>query len=131
MSGKTIVAKSIGEAFVNTDAYRAFKSATTPDRTPVRIAKSQIRVKSDPNPISTALPGAVNPTVLPGYTDSPIRRRTFSSASSPAAPPIAGTSKYRQLISVTNKAAAVKEGAVKPLSELGTQMAEAEGMDVR
>ena len=125
VSGKTIVAKSIGEAFVNTDAYRAFKSATTPDRTPVRIAKSQIRVKSDPNPISTALPGAVNPTVLPGYTDVTYPTPNVFLGLITRGSTNSGYVKYRQLISVTNKAAAVKEGAVKPLSELGTQMAEA------
>lgn len=125
VSGKTIVAKSIGEAFVNTDAYRAFKSATTPDRTPVRIAKSQIRVKSDPNPISTALPGAVNPTILPGYTDVTYPAPNVFLGLITRGSTNSGYVKYRQLISVTNKAAAVKEGAVKPLSELGTQMAEA------
>lgn len=122
---KTVVAKSIGEAFVNTDAYRAFKSATTPDRTPVRIAKSQIRVKSDPNPISTALPGAVNPTVLPGYTDVTYPAPNVFLGLITRGSTNSGYVRYRQLISVTNKAAAVKEGAVKPLSELGTQMAEA------
>ena len=122
---KSVVAKSIGEAFVNTDAYRAFKSATTPDRTPVRIAKSQIRVKSDPNPISTALPGAVNPTVLPGYTDVTYPAQNVFLDLITRGSTNSGYVKYRQLISVTNKAAAVKEGAVKPLSELGTQMAEA------
>lgn len=122
---KSVVAKSIGEAFVNTDAYRAFKSATTPDRTPVRIAKSQIRVKSDPNPISTALPGAVNPTVLPGYTDVTYPAQNVFLGLITRGSTNSGYVKYRQLISVTNKAAAVKEGAVKPLSELSTQMAEA------
>lgn len=122
---KTVVAKSIGEAFVNTDAYRAFKSATTPDRTPVRIAKSQIRVKSDPNPISTALPGAVNPTVLPGYTDVTYPAPNVFLGLITRGSTNSGYVRYRQLISVTNKAAAVKEGAVKPLSNLGTQMAEA------
>lgn len=125
VSGKTIVAKSIGEAFVNTDAYRAFKSATTPDRTPVRIAKSQIRVKSDPNPISTALPGAVNPTVLPGYTDVTYPAQNVFLGLITRGSTNSGYVKYRQLISVTNNAAAVKENGSKPLSDLGTQMAEA------
>lgn len=125
VSGKAITYKTIGEAFVHSDAYLAFKNATTPDRTPVRIAKTRVRVKQDPNPLSTALPGAVTPTVLPGYTDITypkpnifldlITRGTTNSA----------YVQYRQLISVTNNAAAVKEGAAKPLSELGTQMAEA------
>lgn len=125
VSGKAIAYKTIGEAFVHSDAYLAFKNATTPDRTPVRIAKTRVRVKQDPNPLSTALPGAVTPTVLPGYTDITypkpnifldlITRGTTNSA----------YVQYRQLISVTNNAAAVKEGAAKPLSELGTQMAEA------
>lgn len=125
VSGKAIAYKTIGEAFVHSDAYLAFKNATTPDRTPVRIAKTRVRVKQDPNPLSTALPGAVTPTVLPGYTDITypkpnifldlITRGTTNSA----------YVQYRQLISVTNNAAAVKEGAAKPLSELGTQVAEA------
>lgn len=125
VSGKPVVAKSIGEAFIHTDAYKAFKNATTPDRTPVRIAKSLIRVKQDPNPLSTALPGAVNPTVLPGYTDVTYPQLnvfldliTRGSTDSPYI-------KYRQLISVTSAAASVNENAEKPLSQLGTQMAEA------
>lgn len=126
VSGKpAVTAKTIGEAFIQTAAYRAFKSATTPDRTPVRIDKSQIRVKNDPNPLSTVLPGAVNPTVLPGYTDVTYPQTnvfldliTRGTTDSPYI-------KYRQLISVTSAAASVKEGAEKPLSQLGTQMAEA------
>lgn len=126
VSGKpAVTAKTIGEAFIQTDAYRAFKSATTPDRTPVRIAKSQIRVKQDPNPLSTTLPGAVNPNVLPGYTDvtypQPNVFLDLITRGTTDSPYI----KYRQLISVTSAAASVKEGAVKPLSQLGTQMAEA------
>ena len=126
VSGKpAATAKTIGEAFIQTAAYRAFKSATTPDRTPVRIAKSQIRVKNDPNPLSTALPGAVNPTVLPGYTDV-----TYPQTNAFLGLITRGTTdspyiKYRQLISVTSAAASVKEGAAKPLSQLSTQMAEA------
>lgn len=125
VSGKPVVAKSIGEAFIHTDAYKAFKNATTPDRTPVRIAKSLIRVKQDPNPLSTALPGAVNPTVLPGYTDvtypQPNVFLDLITRGSTDSPYI----KYRQLISVTSAAASVNENAEKPLSQLGTQMAEA------
>lgn len=126
VSGKpAVTAKTIGEAFIQTDAYRAFKAATTPDRTPVRIAKSQIRVKNDPNPLSTALPGAVNPTVLPGYTDvtypQPNVFLDLITRGTTDSPYI----KYRQLISVTSAAASVKENGVKPLSQLGTQMAEA------
>lgn len=47
VSGKAITYKTIGEAFVHSDAYLAFKNATTPDRTPVRIAKTRVRVKQD------------------------------------------------------------------------------------
>ena len=117
-------AKSYGEAFVKSKAYEAFK-ANEPHGTPVNITARHLRVKADPAPLSTALPGAIVPQMLPGYTDLTYPQpNTFLSLIS------MGTTsssyvQYRQLVAVTNNAAKVKEGDLKPLSTLSTDVAEA------
>lgn len=117
-------AKSYGEAFVKSKAYEAFK-ANEPHGTPVNITARHLHVKADPAPLSTALPGAIVPQMLPGYTDLTYPQpNTFLSLIS-----LGTTSseyvKYRQLVAVTNNAAKVKEGDLKPLSTLSTDVAEA------
>ncbi len=117
-------AKSYGEAFVKSKAYKAFK-ADQPHGTPVNITARHLHVKADPAPLSTALPGAIVPQMLPGYTDLTYPQpNTFLSLIS------MGTTsssyvQYRQLVAVTNNAAKVKEGDLKPLSTLSTDVAEA------
>lgn len=117
-------AKSYGEAFVKSKAYEAFK-ADQPHGTPVNITARHLHVKADPAPLSTALPGAIVPQMLPGYTDLTYPQpNTFLSLIS------MGTTsssyvQYRQLVAVTNNAAKVKEGDLKPLSTLSTDVAEA------
>lgn len=117
-------AKSYGEAFVKSKAYEAFK-ADDPHGTPVNITARQLHVKADPAPLSTALPGAIVPQMLPGYTDLTYPQpNTFLSLIS------MGTTsssyvQYRQLVATTNNAAKVKEGDLKPLSSLSTNVAEA------
>lgn len=117
-------AKSYGEAFVRSKAYKAFKS-DQPHGTPVNITARQLHVKADTAPLSTALPGAIVPQMLPGYTDLTYPQpNTFLSLIS------MGTTsseyvQYRQLVAVTNNAAKVKEGDLKPLSTLSTDVAEA------
>lgn len=122
-------AKSYGEAFVKSKAYKAFK-ADQPHGTPVNITARHLHVKADPAPLSTALPGAIVPQMLPGYTDLTYPQpNTFLSLIS------MGTTsssyvQYRQLVAVTNNAAKVKEGDLKPLSTLSTDVAEAHAFTI-
>ena len=118
------VAKSYGEAFVRSKAYKDFQG-DQPHGTPVNITARDLHVKSDPAPLSTALPGAIVPQMLPGYTDLTYPQpNTFLSLISMGTTSSAYI-KYRQLTAVTNNASKVKEGDLKPLSTLSTEVAEA------
>ena len=117
-------AKSYGEAFVRSKAYKDFQG-NQPHGTPVNITARDLHVKSDSAPLSTALPGAIVPQMLPGYTDLTYPQpNTFLSLISMGTTSSAYI-KYRQLTAVTNNAAKVKEGDLKPLSSLSTEVAEA------
>ena len=117
-------AKSYGEAFVRSKAYKDFQG-DQPHGTPVNITARDLHVKSEPAPLSTALPGAIVPQMLPGYTDLTYPQpNTFLSLISMGTTSSAYI-KYRQLTAVTNNAAKVKEGDLKPLSSLTTEVAEA------
>ncbi|KFF31652.1 phage major capsid protein [Bifidobacterium bombi] len=126
---RTAVAKSYGQAFTETKAYKNFQS-NQPHGTPVSITARGLHVKADPDPLSTGLPGAIVPQVLPGVTDLTYPQpNTFLSLIT------LGTTtsqflKYRQLVSVTNNAKKVKEGDLKPLSTLSTAVAEAHAFTV-
>ncbi|RBQ00064.1 phage major capsid protein [Bifidobacterium xylocopae] len=126
---RSVTAKSYGQAFTATEAYKSFQ-ADQPHGTPVSITARNLRVKADPDPLSTALPGAIVPQMLPGVADLTYPQpNTFLSLIT------LGTTtsqflKYRQLVSVTNNAKKVKEGELKPLSTLSTALAEAHAFTV-
>lgn len=119
------VAKSYGEAFVRSKGYQEFKANLPLSGGHVNIVARDLHVKSDPAPLSTALPGAIVPQMLPGYTDLTYPQpNTFLSLISMGKTSTSYV-QYRQLTAVTNNAAKVKEGDLKPLSTLSTEVAEA------
>lgn len=118
-------AKSYGEAFVRSKSYQEFKDNLPLSGGHVNIVARRLHVKSDPAPLSTALPGAIVPQMLPGYTDLTYPQpNTFLSLISMGTTSTSYV-QYRQLTAVTNNAAKVKEGDLKPLSTLSTEVAEA------
>lgn len=118
-------AKTLGDAFVASDAYQAFKNAPIPDGTPVNIKPGKLTVKADPAPINTTLPGAVTPQMQPGYIDLTYPTPNVFLGLITRGATAASYVQYRQLVSMANNAATVAEGGVKPLSTLGTALAEA------
>ena len=118
------VAKSYGEAFVRNKAYQSMK-ASHPNATSIRFEVAHLTVKADPAPLTSDLPGAVNPYMMPGYTDVTypqtntllglIHRDTTENK----------LIEYRQMTDVTSNASTVPEGGRRPLSTLATEIAEA------
>lgn len=119
------VAKTIGEAFTKSDAYKQFQGSTIPDGSPVRIAKSRVSTKDGAPQVNTGNGFGVFPTVEPGYTDLTYRRPL--SILNYIARGVTASSfvQYRQLVNVDSNASVVEEGGLKPLSAIGTQVAEA------
>lgn len=123
------VAKSYGEAFTRSKPYQSMKDSH-PNATSIHFEVARIRVKTDPAPLTSDLPGAVIPYMMPGYTDvtypqtntllSLITRSTTENK----------LIEYRQLIDVTSNASTVPEGGRRPLSTLSTGIAEAKAYTV-
>lgn len=124
---------SMGQRFVKSEAYKSFTDQNPHgvDGKPVSIKASRLGTfgvlvsKADPDPLSSALPGAVQYQRQAGILDLTYRKPprildliTQGSASS-------AYLEYRQLVAVTNNAAVVPEKGAKPLSTLTTAIAQA------
>ena len=123
------VAKSYGEAFTRSKAYQSVK-ASHPNATSIRFEAAHLKVKADPAPLTSDLPGAVTPYMMPGYTDV-----TYPQANTLLSLITRGTTAnklldYRQLTGVTSNADTVPEGGRRPLSTLATETAEAKAYTV-
>ena len=123
------VAKSYGEAFTRSKAYQSVK-ANHPNATSIRFEAAHLKVKADPAPLTSDLPGAVTPYMMPGYTDI-----TYPQKNTLLSLITRGTTTnklldYRQLTGVTSNADTVPEGGRRPLSTLATETAEAKAYTV-
>lgn len=123
------VAKSYGEAFTRSKAYQSVK-ANHPNATSIRFEAAHLKVKADPAPLTSDLPGAVTPYMMPGYTDV-----TYPQKNTLLSLITRGTTTnklldYRQLTGVTSNADTVPEGGRRPLSTLATETAEAKAYTV-
>jgi len=128
---------TLGERFVASDAYKAFRDANpngVSKGTPISISAKGIGFvtrKADPNPLNTSDTGNVLPTRLPGIDDITYRRATTFLDLITRGKASSSSLQYRQLVSITNNAGIVKEsktstgtdktGGLKPLSTLTTQ----------
>lgn len=127
--GTKTVAKTYGEAYTCSKAYQTAKAAH-PNATPVRFEIDNLKIKSDPAPLTSDLPGAVTPYMMPGYTDV-----TYPQANTLLSLITRGTTAnklldYRQLTGDTSNANTVAEGERRPLSTLTTDTAEAKAYTV-
>lgn len=131
-------AGSLGQAFIKSDAFTAFRKAHPLGRVAqdqvVRIEKATIRKgdirKVDAAPINSQVAGGPYwlPTRLPGITDRTYRQEPrlldLITHGATATPFVA----YRQLVSITSNAAIVPEGTTKPLSTLAFDIADAKAV---
>ena len=138
--GRSSAPASIGDAFVGSEALKAFREAApngVAKGTPIQIEAKGLTSKRDSMrsikaPLNTIDNGDTTPTRLPGIEDVTYRKPntlldlvTVGTTNSPWL-------EYRQLISVTNNAKIVPEAQtnntaenLKPLSELQTVTADA------
>lgn len=128
-----LVTGSIGERFVKSDAMKGFRGAypkgVESKHNPIDIAAKQIgskrlALKADPPPLNTGN-GDFAPTRLPGIEDVTYRKPQTLLDLIFQGPTNSPWLEYRQLVSITNNAAIVPEGELKPLSTLTTRTADA------
>lgn len=123
---------SIGEAFVRSDAFRAFRKAHpsgVSGGTPIRIEAKGLGGAADlgigRKATITTVTGKPFPLRVPGYRsellDEPLTFLDIVTTGSTAASWI----EYAQIVSETDNAAIVPEGELKPLSDVTTAKAEA------
>lgn len=125
---------TLGQRFVNSPAMKAWHKANPHgvDGVPVSIKAKNLGTfgtvrKADPDPLSTALPGAVQTTRLPGIDDLTYRNQPVFLNLITRGTTNSDHVDYRQLVSVTNNAAIVPEKGKKPLSTLDFRLATANG----
>lgn len=134
---------SIGEAFVGSEALKAFRerhpqgvAKGTPISIEARdIASKKSSVRAVKAPLNTTDNGDTSPTRLPGIEDVTYRKPNTLLDLITVGTTSAAWLEYRQLISVTNNASIVPEaltnngvgipGGVKPISDLETRTADA------
>lgn len=130
--GDVILKGGLGDRFVNSEAYKAFRAAHAlpVDGMPVSVKASGLggfvaKAVGDPEPISSGLGGAVDYTRLPGITDLTYAKKPTLLDFITRGSTTSAYLEYRQLIAVTSAAAVVPEKGLKPLSQLTTSMANA------
>ncbi|MCW2957125.1 MAG: phage major capsid protein [Thermoleophilia bacterium] len=124
---------ALGWRIVQSDAFKSFRKAHptgTDGGTPVRVEVKNVGDLSDIGMKATldTTFGQARPTALPGY-------QNYLPAASNIAPTLldlitvgqtdSATLEYRQVVAETNSAAIVAEGALKPLSDITTDAADA------
>lgn len=140
LKGRPDAPKSLGDAFVASDALKAFRE-THPNgvakNTPIniearRFASKSASVRAVKAPLNTIDNGDTTPTRLPGIEDVTYRRPNTLLDLITVGTTQAAWLQYRQLVSVTNNAAIVPEAQannvaanLKPISDLDTRMADA------
>ena len=130
--GDVILKGGLGDRFVNSEAYKAFRAAHAlpVDGMPVSVKASGLggfvaKAVGDPEPISSGLGGAVDYTRLPGITDLTYAKKPTLLDFITRGTTESAYLEYRQLIAVNAAAAVVPEKGLKPLSQLTTSMSNA------
>lgn len=138
--GRGSAAESVGDAFVGSEALKAFRTAYpngVAKGTPIQIeargvASKKSSMRAIKAPLNTVDNGDTTPTRLPGIEDVTYRKPNTLLDLITVGTTDAAWLQYRQLISVTNNAAIVPEARtnnsatnLKPISELQTRTADA------
>lgn len=125
--GEDGVGRSLGEAFVNSEAYKAMKARGISDGAPVSMKSGPLHVtrKADPAPLSTEDAQGHFYVREPGITDLTYRKPAAFLDLITRGTTASRYLEYRQLTSVTSAAAQVAEKGLKPLSQLGFTVAQA------
>lgn len=133
-------ADSVGDAFVGSEALKAFRTAYpngVAKGTPIQIeargvASKKSSMRAIKAPLNTVDNGDTTPTRLPGIEDVTYRKPNTLLDLITVGTTEAAWLQYRQLISVTNNAAIVPEAQtnnsaanLKPISDLQTRTADA------
>lgn len=122
------VGGGIGDRFVASKAYKGFKDANPlgVDGKPVTLKTEVLgplvatKAVGDGAPLGTGAGGAIVYERLPGIVDLSYPKRPTLLDFITRGTTASAYLEYRQLISVTNNAAVVPEGELKPLSKLTT-----------
>lgn len=137
---RTEAAESVGDAFVGSEALKAFRTAHpngvakgTPIQVEARcVASKKSSMRAIKAPLNTVDNGNTSPTRLPGIEDVTYRKPNTLLDLITVGTTNAPWLEYRQLISVTNNAAIVPEARtnnapanLKPISDLTTRTADA------
>lgn len=138
--GRDEVAGSVGDAFVGSEALKAFRerhpqgvAKGTPIQIEARgVASKKASIRAIKAPLNTIDNGDTSPTRLPGIEDVTYRKPNTLLDLITVGTTNAPWLEYRQLISVTNNAGIVPEAQtnntaanLKPLSDLQTRTADA------
>ena len=126
-------AGGLGDRFVNSPAYKAFKDAHAlpVDGKPVHIKAAGLgglvvaKAVGDPAAIGTNLGGAIDYTRMPGIVDLTYPKRPSLLDLLTRGTTASAYLEYRRLVSVTSAATTVPERGLKPLSVLTTDTAQA------